>query len=133
MVEKALITYFKTDAPLLASLGGRLYPHKLPEGATLPAATYQVIVDNPYNAHEGLTRLVLKRVQLTVWGATYEQAKEAGAQVLTSLSNWARGQLPAGNDTLEFEAAIALEGTEFFDNTAQVWAVTRDFNLFYQR
>lgn len=80
------------------SVGARVYPLSLPQDATLPAMTYQVISDVPVVVHDdqqdhpGYTgaRYSIARVQFNCYGSTYDEA-EALCDELLSLAVGYRG------------------------------------------
>lgn len=67
-----------TFAGLTALIGTRCYPGPLPQGATLPALTYQEVGGSEPT---GSTGSYQTRVQFDAWGSTYMQARAVAEQV----------------------------------------------------
>lgn len=74
-VEYAVRSLIIADATLLGLLGSRLYPAPLPEQPTYPALIYQQISDVNYSSHQGSSNLARTRLQLTIWGNSYDSVK----------------------------------------------------------
>lgn len=76
-VSQALVAFF-SSANTLA--GTRVYPIRLPDGATLPALVYQWIGGEPDLTHSGPGPRS-RALQLTGWAQTYGQAQALSDQV----------------------------------------------------
>lgn len=68
----ALYSYITSQ--LSGTIGTRLYPVMLPEGATLPAVTYRVISGQSDEYTEGTTGTATTRVQFNIYSDTYAEA-----------------------------------------------------------
>ena len=78
-------------AKLKGLVSNRMYPLKLPQGATFPALTYfQVsgVAGYTHNKADGTSR---ERWQISCWAKTYKEAKELAASVTTSLNTFTGG------------------------------------------
>lgn len=51
-------------------IGSRVYPDALPEGVTVPAATFIVVSDVPVTAHDGDDGLSLAVIQTDFWSVS---------------------------------------------------------------
>jgi len=69
-IEVVLKRMLETDTDLLALITGRVYPGKLPQGATLPAVTYRK-VSGP-RIHD--LDVAYPRFQITAWAESYIEA-----------------------------------------------------------
>jgi hypothetical protein len=85
MIESDLKAYLAADAAILALVGSRIYPLKLPQAPTLPALTYQKISGSRVTSLSGYSGLSHPRMQIDCWASTYEQVKDVAAAVVTAL------------------------------------------------
>lgn len=70
-----------------ADLGTRLYPRdKVPQNATKPYATYQVISDPRPEHLKGYQRARQSRVQVDVFADTYEKARSIGENIIAAVA-----------------------------------------------
>jgi hypothetical protein len=85
MTESELRMLLLGQPALAALLGERVYPVTLPQGATLPAITYQVISgagEGDGHTGPGLSR---RRYQFDCWAATYGQAADLGRALVQAV------------------------------------------------
>jgi hypothetical protein len=87
-IETLLYTRLSGYAGLSALADARIYPMLLPQGATLPALTYQRVSGVQSYSHQGDSGLATVRMQVDCWGATYASAKAVAAQVKAALSGY---------------------------------------------
>jgi len=69
-VEEALVTLLKNEPTIGAVLGTpalRYTPDNIPQGATLPAASYQRVSNIRQNSLVTIGSLTRQRLQLTIW------------------------------------------------------------------
>lgn len=66
----------------------RAYHLRLPEGATLPAVTYQGISAQRFPDYDGVTALVSRRVQVDCWAVGGESAAELADEVRVALNGF---------------------------------------------
>lgn len=85
------------DATVAASVGTRVYPGRLPQGATMPAITYNRISTVRDASHSG-AGLAWARFQLDCWAETYGAADTLATAVI-ALFHAKRGRM-AGQATL---------------------------------
>lgn len=89
------------------SVGDRVYPLTLPQGAVLPAVVYQAVGgDGPLHSHwdaqsgaSAPSSFQRSRVQLSCWGASARTAELLGAEVERALDGFSGswGDLPVGS------------------------------------
>jgi hypothetical protein len=85
MTESELRTLLLGQPAIAALVGERVYPVTLPQGATLPAMTYQVISgagDGDAHTGPGLSR---RRYQFDCWAATYGTAAALGLALVQAV------------------------------------------------
>lgn len=87
-VEEWLVAHLKADAGVSALVSSRIYPLLLPEGAALPAISYQTVGDVLHYSHSGNSKLRRARVQITCHADTYAGAKSLAGAVKTSLAGY---------------------------------------------
>lgn len=86
--ESLLYTRLTGHAGLAALVDTRVYPMLLPQGATLPALTYQRVSGARTHNQSGTPILARPRIQIDCWAATYSGAKGLAAQVRAALDGW---------------------------------------------
>lgn len=115
MVEESLLAYLANAG---TPAGSRVYPVKLPDGATLPAITYQRLpLGDKWGSHSGPGNLVTSVFQLTCWGATYQAAKQLAGVVVPLLDHY-KG--PMGGSTCQ-GAFVDLDDLDQFDKDGEVY------------
>lgn len=126
-VGETIRTILMADAPTVALIGSRIYPGELPQGSTLPAATYTVVSNVPENSLDGKVATTLKasRVQVDVYarpdvnGGAYAQAQALATCIRSVLGDLSDSDLTG---FLENEA-------DTFDNVTKYHGVRMDFTI----
>jgi hypothetical protein len=83
-IESGLVTYLMAQGRVTTLISTRLYPVVIPQDASLPAAAYQLISGDWERQHDkrtGGAKLRRARIQITVTGVDYDDAKEAAAAI----------------------------------------------------
>lgn len=118
MIEQLIYTELSTDAGLMAIIGSRVYPVVLPQAATFPALTYQVVSDVPEaDMDEGDSVLRNLRVQINCWSEGYAECK--------TLSQLVMGVM---KDAITF-ASVRSSGRDQFDSTKHLHYSMMDFSV----
>lgn len=90
-LEEALFTYLSGDDGISDLVGARIYPMRLPEGATLPAISWNRISANRLYTHDTFDETdawTAARVQFNCWATSAEEAMRLGEAVLLALSGY---------------------------------------------
>jgi hypothetical protein len=128
-LEKALYAQLVGWEYLSGLMGQRVFPVVIPEDAELPAVAYQRISGPRLLAHDGPTGLAEGRVQVTVVGTSYAEAKEIAAGIRSRLEG-RRGIL--GNACEVFSCRVENEvdgwGDQIEANTVRLdlWFLYRE-------
>ena len=89
-MEDTFVAMIQAQAPVTALIGSgvnaRCFPVTLPQDPTFPCMTYQIISGPRDYTQEGADGVVRFRVQLSLYGSTYAQAKALRDALETSLS-----------------------------------------------
>lgn len=107
-LETALYAYLSTEVSLAALVDDRIYPFRLPEGASLPAIAWQRISAQrtyTFDAFGTSGAYVRARVQFACWAETPLEAIDVGEALLGALSGYSgdmEGEL-IGSSTAQFE------------------------------
>jgi len=94
-LDTELFAYLAADAGVALAIGDRLYPRRLPQNPTLPAAVY-FLVDEPRMAytHDNAgspgtgTVLTKPRYQIDCWAETYLGTGEVSEAIIRALSGF---------------------------------------------
>lgn len=103
MIEADLRAHLLSQAPIAAIIGTRFYPQQLPQGATLPAVTYQRIAGQSLIDHQGDAGLGRARIQLDCWAPAgntgYQQTVSMAESIRAAISGYRgpMGSNPATN------------------------------------
>ena len=126
-LSQALFNYLSTYAGLASLVSTRVYPVALPQGATLPAVTYQR-VSTVRRRTFGAPRLGRQaRFQFTVWASSYADREAIALQLIAALEGYS-GTMGGGSGVVVL--AIQGEGeTDDYGPTAKVWQAALDFTI----
>jgi hypothetical protein len=87
-LERALYAHLVGWPALSALTRDRVFPVVIPEDADLPAVAYQRISGPRLLAHDGPTGMAEGRMQVTVLGTSYAEAKEIAGAVRALFDGW---------------------------------------------
>lgn len=116
MIESDLRTFLLAQPAVSALIVDRLYPARLPQGATLPAVTYQRIAGTPVISHDGASDLARARFQFDCWAETYDAMVGLAKAVRVALSGH-RGYMGTNPAT----AAGVLNQIDFPESEPVLW------------
>jgi len=85
-MEAALIAKLLATAGITALVSTRINWSRRPQGAALPAIVLQRISGTPDVHHAGASGLVVSRVQVDCWAASYGSAKAVARAVETAIT-----------------------------------------------
>ena len=123
MIEQDLQSY------LTATLTGsvKVYPFIVPQGAAIPAVTYQTVGDPSTIDSSGPTDLVKGRFQFTTVANSYAEARNLAAEIKTALDGY--------NDTMgstEISLAYKDSHNEDHEESTNRFTVSQDFIIFFK-
>ena len=99
-LEGGVLDLLEANAGVTALIGAgataRIYPLVVPEGAVLPAITWQLISEPRMESMNGGTVLAWTRLQFNCWARKYSQAAPLAQAVKAALSQY-RGTLSNGS------------------------------------
>lgn len=116
-IEEGLYHFLTNNAGLVALVGTRVYPNRLPQSGTLPALTYQRIDSPRIATHDtaGASGTARPRFQFDCWGATYATCK-AVSDALRAALNGYRGTMGAADPVTVQSALIQDETYDDFED-----------------
>jgi hypothetical protein len=105
----------------------RLYPNRLRQGTTYPAATYQIVNDVPAGSLGGYTaRLRNVRMQVDAYGQTYTDADDVADAVCEALKS--REDV---KDGLRWTSRMVLR-RDLWEATTSLHRVSVDFQMWIE-
>lgn len=123
--EEAMLNVLESDAAVQAHCGAtpgtRIHPLVLPQDPTLSAITYQRIANDPMYSSDGADGLDRVRMQLDVWAASYEGAKQLVRAVKNALE---------AAQSAAFSAQLLTEN-DFYENAPRLYRVSLDYSIWY--
>jgi len=87
-IETALFAIITGDATIESLIASRVYPNVVPQGAAMPAITYQQISGPRDHVMDGPSGLVGARFQLNCWSGDYAQARQLAEAVRKELNGY---------------------------------------------
>jgi hypothetical protein len=84
-VEEKLLDQLEAYEPLVAMVGGRIYPGEMPQNSPMPTIVYQRIGGTPLHSLRGFARLESATIQINTWSTSYSNAKFVAMAVRDAL------------------------------------------------
>lgn len=125
-LEEALVSALEGHAGLSALIGSRIYPLMIPQGAALPAVTYQRVSGERIHAMVDDPGLASPRIQVDAWGSTYASAKAVAAQVIDCLQRWS-----GTAETVVVQDSYFQGDQDIYDPETERWQVSMDFIVWH--
>jgi hypothetical protein len=123
VVEFGLAQLLMNDAGITAICNSRVYGLIIPDEATYPAISYQIISDTPDATMNGPSSWEQKRVQIDCWAVDYVTAKNLQAAVRTAINGF-KGAMP--NGTFAFSIFKDNE-LDFYEDVPRLCRATTDY------
>jgi hypothetical protein len=123
----ALRTLLLADPTVSSIVGTRVFPLRVPQGEKGDSIVYnRVSEDTEYNL-VGPSHLSVTRVQVDAWSTRVDGARLLANAVQDILSGY-RGTVAS----VPVQGAFLVGGREDWDGEAQMFRVSRDYNVHYQ-
>ena len=130
MIEPAVRAQILSSTGVTALIGsgntGRAYDKRLPEGATLPAVTYQQISRDGFPDYDGVTQLARTRVQVDCWHTNGQGAADL-AQVVRHVLDGFKGTVAS----TKILASFLLDEESGFEVETGLHRYRQDFQISY--
>lgn len=107
---EALRGVLLADSGVTAQISTRLYPLTMPDASPMPSVVYSVVTMVPASHFTGYS-IAYNRVQIDVYGKTYQSARDAWAAIEAVLRPLSQPELSA---QLESERDIYEDDTQLF-------------------
>jgi hypothetical protein len=130
VIEVGLRTLLITDAQIAAILGTRVYPLILPQGPTLPAATYFKVSGEDQISNSGSQDYGWARYQIDAWATTFTAAQTL-ADLIRSRLHGFNGAVTSGSDSWSFQGIFAMTVRDFYESDPKQYRVSRDFMVWF--
>jgi hypothetical protein len=127
MIESNLRAHLLAQATITALVSQRIYPLKLPQGATLPAITYQTIFGVPAVSHDGDADIGRRRIQIDCWSRSYAESLNIASAVRAATSGY-RG--PMGSDP--YVNARVITEMDMPEPELSIWRRMIEVQLWHQ-
>ncbi len=124
MLETELYAAISTNSSVVAMVGGsgaksRIYPMVRPQGAGIPAVTYQLI-DRPRidtASLGGNNAKVKSRVQIDCWAESYASAKTLAVAVKNAVTSAL--------------TALSIDERDLYEDDTGIYRVSSDFSVWH--
>ncbi len=122
-IWKALPYHLIHNTGLAALVSTRIYPMRLPQGATLPALCYQDISSQYTQSHGEKSALPRPRFQFTIYGVTVDSVNSISTALKNAIDGY-KGSMGTGSYITIVEACL-LKNEYSNDETATEGIVYR--------
>lgn len=131
-IEEGLKTYLTGYAGLTSLISTRVYPMRIPQGATIPCITYQRISTPRIKTHDtsGSSGTAYPRFQFDAWATTYASAKTITDQVRAALNGY-KATIGTTNSVVVYGALVDDERPEF-DSETGLYRISSDYVIWHQ-
>lgn len=128
----AVYNILSNNSALTAVVGSRINPLRLPQGSAFPAITIHLISNVPHMSKSGPSKTDFARVQVDVYGTTYQSAYQTAELVRTALQVTTPGTFNAVTvQVIEYDGEIEM--VEDQAGFAGVYHVSQDYIVNYNR
>lgn len=134
VLEEGIASYLEGYAGLVALIGDRVYPMRIPQKATLPCLTYQRISTPRILTHDtsGATGdLISPRFQFDAWAETAKSAKAITDQVRAAL-NGKTGAIGTAPRQVTIRAALAESEVPEHVPEAKLYRGRSDYMIWHE-
>lgn len=130
IAEAITFALLSAAAPVVAIVGGRIYPTVVPQGQPTPAVVYEVVSAVYQGAIDAYapTHLTRSRVQVSLVGPDFDQLRTLRDAVVLAM-RFARGAI--GGTTVH-SVLPGPEGLVTFDEALDLWYRPIDFLLTHE-
>jgi len=121
-------TEFRTYllSQISGTVGTRLYPVHLPQNATYPAATYQVITANSLELSNGLSAPKEWRLQVDAWAESFSGCEQLASAIRTALDGY-----QGAADTAQIQVSMLVNWEETYENGLDIYRISQDYEITY--
>lgn len=126
--EEGIRYILANNSAVKAVVGARIYPASLPQGATYPALTYQIITEDDQNTVADVGDLKWSRVQVDSWAGTYAAAKSL-ADLVNAALNVKKSVLVG----VTIVSSSMVGGRYFFEEAVKAHRRSRDYGCWYNK
>ena len=114
-IESLIFTALTTNANIKRMVTRRVYPIVLPQNCDFPAISYQRVTGVRVNDLSGYSNLQNAHVQIDSWATSYNEVKELGAYIHTTMNgaNTFKSLLISDSDGYDADAALYRLSMDF--------------------
>lgn len=87
MIQTQLVIALLANPDVVDLIGSRLFPMRIPQNGSLPAAVYQRVGASPTNSLDGDTGLDSVRIQISSWAKTYAEADSLAVCIRSAINS----------------------------------------------
>lgn len=113
MIETTIYSTLSGHSGLVALVGTRVYPLKIPQNTPLPVVVFWKVSTRPAHTLGGFS-IESPRFQIDIWGDTYDEVKAVGGQVRAAMAG-----IPA----------LLQSEMDEYDSEADLYRLSTDYTL----
>ncbi len=134
-IRPVLRSYLLADGTVSGLVGGvRIYPVRMPQGQFAPSVVYNRISETTFYHMGGPAGVIQAIMQFDAWARSQDGAVELADAVHDRLSGQ-RGTITWGTnsplDEIVTRGIFAVNGREDYDATAEMFRMSRDYQIWY--
>ena len=116
--------------PAVAAITTSLFPHTIPQQASLPAMTYSVGSDDRFETLDGVSGLKTAMVDLDCWSRSYVEAHALADAVESALSGHT-GALGSAKPAITADHIRLERKFDLFESPTELHRVSMQFMIAY--
>lgn len=137
MIGPAIRSHFASVSAINSALAGRVYPGRIPQDPTFPAARYTILADVNDQHHGGVTKLRVATVRLEVFAASYVAAVDLQKAIKDAIGGLS-GTLGSSPNSVTCQAIFVRGETDAFeddldasDDPQGIFGRSADYEIWY--
>lgn len=127
-IEESIRSYLSNNYPVSNLVGSRIYSVRLPDGATLPALTYQRISTDRAFSHDGASDYSRPRFQFKAFSESYQTARATADALIKALDGY-KGYM----SNIFVHSSRVENDFDFQDPDSSLYNVVVDVMISYRR
>ena len=134
VLEEGLASYLINDDDMDDLVDGRVYPLRIPQGATIPCLTYQRISTPRISTHDSSGSsgdLTSPRFQFDAWAETLSEAKEI-VDALRAALNGKTGTIGEAPSQVTISGALAENEVPEYDPDIKLYRGRSDYIIWIE-
>lgn len=131
MIQEAFYSRLSASVAVTAIVGGSVFPHTMPQGATKPALTYDFEFDTASQLLDGVSSLREAFVNVDCWATSYALVHRLANAVEADLLGAAHGEMGSLSPPQMIDAVRVERRFDLFEGDTGLYRVSLQFMIAY--